>query len=220
MNQAKSTLFSAAEAAAAARWDLPSVTGQPLQTRRAGKTVSELEEVEQRAYQEAYAKGREAGLAAAKAEMQPQIDRLRQQAERLDTVLSFLAQPLQALDAQVEEQLVGLALTVAKQLVRRELRVDPTQIIAVLRETVGMLPLSARDVRVHLHPDDAAVVRERLASPSADRAWVIVEDPVLTRGGCRVTTETASIDARVESRIAAAIAAVLGDERAAARDDG
>jgi flagellar assembly protein FliH len=59
------------------------------------------------------------------------------------------------------------------------------------------------------------VVRERLASPAgAERAWTIVEDPVMTRGGCRVTTETALIDARLETRINAVISSMLGDQRA------
>jgi flagellar assembly protein FliH len=70
-----------------------------------------------------------------------------------------------------------------------------------------------------LHPDDAALVRERLgaaASPAAsDRAWSIVEDPMLARGGCRVTSESSTIDAEVEQRLGAAIATVLGDERGA-----
>jgi flagellar assembly protein FliH len=205
------------EGAQVSRWDLPTVSGKPLQTRRAGKTVSELESVEQRAYQEAFAKGRDAGLASARAETQQQLDRMKQQVQRLESILNLLGAPLRDLDAQVEEQLVGLALTVAKQLVRRELRIDPAQVIAVIRETVGLLPMAARDIRVHLHPEDAAIVRERLAAPGADRAWTIVEDPVMTRGGCRVTTDTASIDARLESRMAAAISAVLGDERSSAR---
>jgi flagellar assembly protein FliH len=207
------------EGASVSRWDLPTVSGKPLQARRAGKTVSELEGEEQRAHQEAYAKGREAGLASARAETQQQLDRLKQQVAKLESILNMLGAPLRDLDAQVEEQLVGLALTVAKQLVRRELRIDPAQVIAVIRETVGLLPMAARDVRVHLHPEDAAIVRERLASPGQDRAWSIVEDPVMTRGGCRVTTDTASIDARLDSRMAAAISAVLGDERSTGRTE-
>ena len=106
-----------------------------------------------------------------------------------------------------------LAVTIARQLVRRELRMDPAQVIAIIRETVALLPAAARDVRVHLHPEDASVVREKLATPGADRAWTIVEDPVMTRGGCRVTTDTAQIDARLETRIQSIMAAMLGEER-------
>jgi flagellar assembly protein FliH len=197
-----------------ARWDLPAVSGTPVQLRRQhGKTVAELEEVENRAFQEAYEKGHEAGLAAARAETQIQIDQLTAQAVRFEQVIAALAQPLRDVDAEVEQQLLSLSMLIARQLVRRELMIDPAQVIAIIRETVALLPASARDVRVHLHPEDAAVVRERLAAPAADRAWSIVEDPVMTRGGCRVSTETANIDARLETRINTAISTLLGDQR-------
>jgi len=201
---------------AVSRWDLPTVSGQPVQGRRAGRTVGELEDVERRAYEEAFAKGRDAGMAAVRNEMQPQLDKLKQQVARFDAILGTLSRPLEEMDAQVEDQLVHLALTVARQLVRRELRLDPAQVIAIIRETVALLPAATRDVRVHLHPEDAAIVREKLATPMADRAWSILEDPVMTRGGCRVTTDTAQIDARLEPRINSLITEVLGDQRASA----
>jgi flagellar assembly protein FliH len=187
------------------RWTLPEVSGtNTIQGRRPGKTVAEIEDVERRAYEEAFAQGREAGyqagFAAARAEAQQQIEKLKSQVARLDAMFGLLNAPLEQMNAEVE---------------RRELKTDPTQVIAIIRETVALLPASARDVRVHLHPEDAAVVRERLAATTADRAWTIVEDPVLTRGGCKVTTDTALIDARVEKRLNEVIAAVLGDERTA-----
>jgi flagellar assembly protein FliH len=198
---------------AVSRWDLPSVTGKTIQGRRAGRTVSELEEIEQRTQQEAYAKGHAAGLAAARAETEKALNQLKAQVASIDRIASTLAQPLRDLDAQVEEQLVQLAVTIARQLVRRELRTDPAQVIAIIRETVALLPAATRDVRVHLHPDDATIVREKLATPAADRAWTIVEDPVMTRGGCRVTTDTAQIDQRLETRIQSIMATLLGEER-------
>lgn len=202
------------------RYELPSISGMAVQARRAGKTVGELEDVERRAYEEAYAKGmadgRAAGLAAAEAELRTQYQQLQNRIDRLDAIAGTLAQPLQQLDAEVEEQLLQLALSVARHLVRRELRIEPAQVIAIIRETVALLPASARDVRVHLHPEDAAVVREKLAEPAGERAWTIAEDPVMSRGGCRVTTETAQIDARLETRIGSVVSALLGDERVTA----
>jgi flagellar assembly protein FliH len=198
---------------AVSRWDLPAVAGKTVQGRRAGRTVSELEDVEQRAHKEAYAKGHAAGLAAARAESQQALNQLKTQVATIDKILAAVAQPFAELDSEIEEQLVQLAVTIARQLVRRELRLDPAQVIAIVRESVALLPAATRDVRVHLHPDDASVVREKLATPSADRAWTIVEDPVLTRGGCRVTTDTAHIDQRLETRIQSIMAAILGEER-------
>jgi flagellar assembly protein FliH len=200
----------------ASRYELPSISGMAVQARRAGKTVQELEEVEKRAYEEAYAKGRAEGLASAERETRPQLQQLQARVERLDAIIGTLARPLQELDAEVEDQLVQLALTVARHLVRRELRIDPSQVIAIVRETVALLPASARDVRVHLHPEDAAVVREKLATPTGERVWTVVEDPVMGRGGCRVTTDTAQIDARLETRIGTVVSALLGDERVTA----
>src|SRR5690554_5906017 len=130
--------------AAVSRWDLPSVSGRPVQARRAGKTVGELEDVERRAYEEAYAKGREAGVAAAKAEHQQLLTQAKAQLARLTQMLDAIARPLQDVDAQVENDLVNLALTVARQLVRRELRIDPSQVIAIIRETVALLPAATR----------------------------------------------------------------------------
>lgn len=199
------------------RYELPSISGgMAVQARRPGKTVQELEDVERRAYEEAYAKGRAEGLASAEREMRPQLQQLQTRIERLDAIIGTLARPLQELDSEVEDQLVQLALTVARHLVRRELRIDPSQVIAVIRETVALLPASTRDVRVHLHPEDAAVVREKLAVPTGERVWTIVEDPVMGRGGCRVTTDTAQIDARLETRIGTVVSALLGEERVTA----
>ena len=203
------------------RYELPSITsGVSVQGRRPGKTVQELEDLEQRTYDEAFVKGQEEGraqgLAAVEREMRPQLQQLQSRVERLDSIIQSLARPLDELDPMVEDQLLQLALTIGRHLVRRELRIDPSQVIAIIRETVALLPASARDVRVHLHPEDAAVVREKLAAPVGERAWTIAEDPVMGRGGCRVSTETAQIDARLETRIGSVISALLGDERVTA----
>jgi flagellar assembly protein FliH len=100
------------------------------------------------------------------------------------------------------------------------LTVDPAQVIAIIRESLQELPSTAREIRVLLHPEDAAIVRERLTTPVSERAWTIVEDPTMSRGGCIVRTETSTIDARLDSRISAVIANALGDERAADREPG
>lgn len=207
--------------ASVSAWSLPAVDGPAVGRRREhGADEKKSIDASKKAYDDAFAKGHAAGVAAGQAEFNAKNQLLQQHIEALDAVMQFLAKPLQQLDAQVERELVTLALTVAKHLVRRELKMDPTQVIAIVRETVGLLPAAARDVRVHLHPEDAAFVRERLAAPQAERAWTIVEDPMLSRGGCRVTTDTAQIDARLETRIGGVIASLLGDERVAASREG
>lgn len=201
------------------RWRVPEVEGpivgrSPEDRRGAGSEASA-----QRVMKEAETRGYEAGMARARAETSARLAALEERVKRLDAALSVLARPLAQLDAEIESELAQLALSVGKQLARRELRIEPAQVIAILRESLALLPATAREVRVHLHPDDAATVREHLKAPAVDRAWTIVEDPTLSRGGCVIHSQASRIDARLEARIAAVAASALGDERIATREN-
>jgi flagellar assembly protein FliH len=206
--------IAAAAAAAAERWSLPAVEGPIVGGRRPQSTSPEQAA---RALEAERIRGYEAGLAAGRAEIERLQAELDARVKRLDSVLALLARPLASLDEEVQRQLTLLALAVGRQLARRELKAAPEEIIALIRESLGRLPAAARDVRVHLHPEDAAIVRERLAAPASERVWSVVEDPTLARGGCLVRTDASQIDARIESRINAIVASLLGDEREGAR---
>lgn len=194
-----------------APWVLPRIDGPVLPRRRS----ADLDAIEREAWERGYAEGRAAGLAAAEQHVHAASGEIDRRLQQLQSICDFLTRPLAELDQQVIEQLGTLAGAIARHLVRRELKLHPDEIVAVIRETVALLPANARDVHVHLHPEDAALVRERLSPAASDRAWSIVEDPMLARGGCRVTSESSTIDAAVEQRLGAAIATVLGDERGA-----
>ncbi len=114
-------------------------------------------------------------------------------------------------DVELVDELSGLALSIGKQLARRELHLDPAQVTAIVRETIALLPANSREIKVYLHPDDAAVLRDCLAPATLERAWALLEDPVMSRGGCRVASEHARIDARFESRVAAILVQLLPD---------
>jgi flagellar assembly protein FliH len=197
----------------ASRWDLPAVEGPVVQRRGPGVNVVHLEAVERDAWEQGLAAGHAEGVKRGEAELAVRINEFNVKIAALEAVLGTLAKPLDQLDTAIEQELSRLTLIIAKHLVRRELRIDPTQIIGIIRHTVGLLPLGARDVRVHLHPDDAAVVREKLAKPAGEQEWILMEDPLLARGGCRITTATSSIDARLETRVAEAMSTLLGDGR-------
>lgn len=195
-------------------------------------TVEQIEAVQKQAYDEAFAQGKKEGYAQGYHEgfhegfqqgreegrqqgHAEQVGVLQQRAQTLDALMQTLTQPLQQLDARVEQVLVKLAMGVAAQLVRRELKADPGQVVAVIREAVAALPLAAQHVQLHLHPEDAALVRQLLSLDQRNLDWEILEDPLITRGGCLVNTDVSRIDATVENRLAAVIANVLGGEREA-----
>lgn len=207
-------VISGAESAACVPWQAPEVAGAGAAAHAALPTAARIEEIQRQAYEEAYALGRREGLEQGRRQAQAQ-------GERLDAILGLLAEPLRELDERVVEEVTGLALAIARHLVRRELRTDPGQIVAVVQQAASVLPVAARRVRVVLHPEDAATVREALSAagrPERGGAWQIVEDPAMMRGGCRVETEHSRVDASVEKRLAAIAAELLGGERE--RDDG
>jgi flagellar assembly protein FliH len=194
---------------------------QPGETRtnRAYVTAEMLQQLREQArhegYEEGLKNGHRDGLAQGIAEGRAQIDaELQRQRARVESVLQALARPLEAVDEQAEQALVQLALSVARQIIRREIRNSPGQIVAVVREAVQLLPLSRQTIRVYLHPEDAALVRDVFAlDAGSEHSWQVLDDPGQTRGGCRVLTDDSTIDASLESRIAAVVAHVLGGER-------
>jgi flagellar assembly protein FliH len=195
-------------AGAATLWTAPDM-GSPAHESADRVTVGGLADLQAEAHKEAFDQGLLEGREAGRAEVRAQV-------ERLAAMISELARPFEQLDAEVERELLSLAMALARQIVRRELKADPTQVIGIIRDAIAALPVAAREVRVHLHPEDAAVVREHLAPTENERAWVMVEDPVTSRGGCRITTATSRLDARLETRLAALMSDLMGTERTAA----
>jgi len=193
-----------AKPATVALWTVPDMEGPAAQHKM--PTVGGLADLQAEAHKEAFEQGLTEGRQAGRAEVQAQVDRLA-------GMFYDLAKPFDALDTEVERELLSLAMALARQIVRRELKTDPTQIIGIIREAIAALPVATRDVRVHLHPEDASVVKQHLAPTENERAWTIIEDPVMARGGCQVTTNTSRIDARLETRLGSILSELLGTER-------
>jgi flagellar assembly protein FliH len=185
-------------------WTAPDMQNPAARPKMA--TVGGLVDLQAEAHKEAFEQGLAEGREAGRAEVRAQV-------ERLSGMFYDLTKPFEELDAEVERELLTLAMALARQIVRRELKTDPTQIIGIIREAIAALPVAAREVRVHLHPEDAAVVREHLAPTESERAWTIIEDPVMARGGCQITSATSRIDARLETRLGGILSELMGTER-------
>jgi len=196
-------------------WVAPDMTGSKAAGSKVPPriTAGGLADLQAEAYQEAFEQGLIEGRSAGHCEVRAQVDQLA-------AMINDLARPFEALDVEVERELLTLAMALARQILRRELKADPTQIIGIIREAIAALPVAARDVRVHLHPEDAAVVRQHLAPTENQRAWGIVEDPVMARGGCQITTAVSRVDARLETRLGAILSELLGTERQSAAPRG
>ncbi|MDH3747776.1 MAG: FliH/SctL family protein [Gammaproteobacteria bacterium] len=185
------------------RWDVPAIDGG---SGKGYMTAGRLESIQKDAYEEAWKRGHADGLQAGELAAKERVD-------RLDQLLVAMARPFDELDEQIEKQLVELAMTSVRQLFRREISQEPTHVIGVVREAIQLLPIASNNVQVHLHPEDAVIIREYLSPAEGEPAWVIVEDPLTSKGGCQVTTENSQIDASAEARLNALIQSIAGDNR-------
>ena len=197
---------SSAAAEQCVAWQAPDVsaTGSAAGLRR--NDDADLNALQQRAWQQGLEEGRAAGIEASTRELGTHI-------AAVERVLDALARPLEDLDHRVEEELLALVQAIVRQLIRREVHLDPAHIIGVIREGLAALPLAAGDITVRLHPGDADIVRGCLTENATDRAWRLEADPLLDRGGCLISSARSTIDARLETRLARVIAGLLEDER-------
>ena len=192
-------------------WHPPSVQVPTAQDRAEKEkqrlvTAESIEVLQKQAFEEGYSEGFKKGIQDGQAKIQEQV-------QRLSDIASFLTQPLNELDESVTEQLTQLSISIARMLIRRELKTDPGQIVAVVKETISALPVGMQNIRIVMNPEDATLLREAMSLSGKEQPWEIIEDPILSRGGCKVTTDSSEVDASVEARLTGIIARSFGGER-------
>ncbi len=175
----------------------PATPPYPLPTAEDIEAMFEQARKEGRA--EGHAEGLEAGLAEGRAAGEKKAyEEVRQEAQKLASVITNMDAALNELDGQIAEELVILAIELARQMVHHTLADHPTVVAETVREALQQLPQNA--VRVHLHPDDAALVGDALRDTLEHGHHRIVEDDTITRGGCRLEAAGSDIDATMETR--------------------
>jgi len=180
-----------------------------------GPSEDELAEIRKEAEERGYRAGFESGYDDARKAAE---NELAEHAQHIRTVLDQLVTPLDLVDQSLERDLAQLVGIIGRQLIHRELSINEGQVVSVVREAVGLLPIAERQVTLYLNPEDAVLVRDALALDVDERPWSIIDDPLLARGGCRVVSGPSQIDATVESRINRLVARLLGGRRQ--EDDG
>lgn len=118
--------------------------------------------------------------------------------------------------AALEPQAIAIALQAAKSIVGAEISAHPEQIQAIVRPLIARLA-RARSVELRVHPDDRAAL-DALAAALAARgermpALRVTPDANVTRGGCVARSEIGTLDAQVETQLAAFARALGVDER-------
>ncbi len=182
------------------RWEAPNFDGGTVF--RAGgvalPTASQVEGIQQQARDEGYQAGHADGLQRALDENQ-----------RLADLIGLFEQEI---DEQIAHELLDLSLDIARQVLHQALKVNPELLLGVIREAIATLPHVNQGAHLILHPDDAALLRERMGEQLTQSGWKIFEDAHIERGGARIETANSQIDASIETRWKRVVAA-LGQDK-------
>ena len=161
--------------------------------------IKGVEEGKLQGLTEGHQEGLEQGLEQGLKEGQVKIDA---QTLHWQQLVSRLHRPLEKLDDSVEFQLIKLATTLAEQMVRCEVTVNPQVILQALKQAVEALPASDQTLVISFHPEDLIFVQDAFSETECKkRGWDLRSEPTLLRGDCHVQTKTSSIDYTFATRV-------------------
>ncbi len=197
------------------RWQAPHVVsvedvkGKPHEYLSIEAIEGLQKQAQQEGYQAGYKQGQSAGYQAG---FETGKKDVTAKLTHLQHILTTLNSPLENLDVEMERDIVSLVTTIARQVIRRELKQEPEHVIGAVRAALAILPMNDRKISIYLHPQDSDIVKKGL-SMDDETSWRWIDDPTLTRGGCRIETANTLIDASVETQLEKVINTLLGGER-------
>jgi flagellar assembly protein FliH len=141
----------------------------------------------------AFREGESAGRKQAAAEIQAVVEKLARSIEEL-----ALLRP--ELRREAEQDMLRLALAIARRVLRRELAVDPEALHGL---TLAALErLGAEQIhRVRVHPSLAPQIQALLANSAARGAVEVMADARREPGGIIFETDRGNLDASVETQL-------------------
>ncbi|KJM59203.1 flagellar assembly protein FliH [Pluralibacter gergoviae] len=159
-----------------------------------------MEEGKEEGYQEGVRLGFDEGLRKGLSEGRQQgRQQFQQAAAPLEEMAAALQQFLGGYEQRRREELLQLVEKVTRQVIRCELALQPTQLLALVEEALVNLAQPPAKIRVQLNAEEYRRISE--AEPDKAREWGLMADPALAPGECRVVTDTTEIDLGCQHRL-------------------
>jgi flagellar assembly protein FliH len=171
--------------------------GPPLPPPLDYPTVEELEQIREEARQSGYDEGHAAGHADA---IEAGEIATKEELQHMRALADSFSGALQDADQLISNEVLDLALQLAKGMLKNALQVKPELVLPIVRDAINYLPVLQQPALLQLHPDDAAVVRAAIGEELDKGGWRVVEDANVGRGGCKVDTASNQIDATAAAR--------------------
>jgi flagellar assembly protein FliH len=118
----------------------------------------------------------------------------------LQTISATFARALASADEVIANDVLDLALHLARGMLRVALPVKPELLLPIVRDAIAYLPVVQQPAVLMLNPLDVDLVRGAMGDDIDKGGWRVIEDASIERGGCKVDTASNQIDAQVEAR--------------------
>lgn len=162
----------------------------------------------ERGLEQGMEEGRKQGLDKGYREgLQKADSELRQTLKTLNGMMTQLSHAINEQDYQLEKALLDLSREIARNVVQRELMIDSSHIMTIVRQALATLPPSRDNVRILINPADQAIVQK--AAEEGGENWRVVANQHVARGGCRVETDQSAVDFTTSERFSQVIEQIV-----------
>ncbi len=153
-------------------------------------------------FEEGKSAGYEEGLELGKAQgMEEGQQQIAEQSERFAMLADALSAPLSQANDETRQQLVKLAVALARAVIRTEIKNSDDVILQALSEGLKALPINESAYQIHMHPDDVARVTAHFGEEEISaKGWQLIGSPGMEEGGCDITTTQNAVDVSIERR--------------------
>lgn len=196
-------------------------------------TAQEIEEIRQAAFEEGFNQGKEEGFAKGYEEGKVQgheqgvvsgheegfaagteagKEAVDLKAENFAKLIEQLHQPMNAVEKNVEEQLLQLVLKLTEAVTLHEAKTNPDILTAAITEGMKALPSQEMNTQILLNPDDIKLVEAQFGEEHIQQqGWRLLAAPQFERGSCQIENSLSNIDLRVKTRLKEVLDSFLQD---------
>lgn len=161
-------------------------------------------------YQEGFAQGKDAGFKqgfneGVQSGVQDAHDKTQLALEPIRHLALAFSTALSGLEAEVGQQIADIALKIGQQLAVDSLKDNPQVIRKLVRSVLNSDPEMIGKPKLRANPDDIGLIKQEFGDEIEALGWKLIPDDQISRGGCKVISNSGEIDATWESRWAAVI---------------
>ena len=187
--------------------------------------VAQDESVREQAFEAGFTQGMSQGMAQglaqglaqgqrqaqeqAQREMQDFINtQARQAGEQVSQLFAAAQSQLQEAEQVMAQGVLALACELARQVLRRELTLDPEAVMPVLCEALELLGTECKSAVIRMNPLDVDLLGEQIHADFAGLALNLRPDASVLQGGCLVESAGAVVDGTLGQRWQRAVASL------------